>query len=74
MNRNGDDGRLMSASELSEYMGITRNAAYTLLHRKDFPAIQIGSLLYAVRDQVDVWIARQARDGGYDYDEKTSSR
>lgn len=66
--------KLMSASTLATYLGITQSAAYTLLHRSDFPSIRIGSLLYAVREEVDVWVARQATEGGYTYEQKTSER
>ena len=57
--------KLMAADELSQYMGITRNAAYTLLHRDDFPSIRIGNLVFAVRDEVDIWITRELVNGGY---------
>lgn len=63
-------GKFMSADELAEYLGITRNAAYTLLHRSDFASVRIGNLLYAIRDQVDIWIERQVREGGYSYEQK----
>ena len=64
MDKNSE-GRLMTAIDLAAYLGISRNAAYTLLHKEDFPSIRIGTLLYAVRDQVDCWIEQQVRDGGY---------
>ena len=73
MNKGGY-GRLMTADELATYLGITRNAAYTLLHKKDFPSVQIGNLLFAVRDEVDQWIKRQTMSGGYQYDEEARGR
>ena len=69
-----NDGRLMGADELSRYLGITRNAAYTLLHREDFPSLKIGNLIYAVRDQVDIWIEIQAKNGGYEYGKEEGTR
>lgn len=62
------DSVLMTAAELADYLGCTRNFAYNLMHRADFPSIQVGSSLYAVRDQVDVWVRRQAEEGGYTYE------
>ena len=62
------DGRLMNADELAQYLGITRNAAYTLLHNRNFPSVQIGNLLFAVREEVDIWIRKQAQEGGYKYE------
>ena len=57
----------MDAKELEVYLGVTKNAAYCLLHSDGFPTIQVGGRLYAVRSEVDVWVARQAEKGGYSY-------
>ena len=62
------DPKLMSAAELADYLGVTRNAAYTLLHTQSFPSIQIGTLRFAIREEVDTWIMRQAQEGGYRYE------
>ena len=62
------DGRLMNADELAQYLGVTRNAAYTLLHSNNFPTVRVGSLLFAVREEVDIWIRKQAQKGGYKYE------
>jgi len=67
-------GKLMSADELANHLGITRNAAYKLLHTKGFPSVQIGALLFAVRDEVDIWIEAQARERGYRYGSKERFR
>ena len=67
MYKSKENGKFMTASELADYLDVTRNMAYTLLHREDFPSIQIGSSLFAVRDEVDEWVRRQAVKGGYDY-------
>lgn len=68
------ESKLMSAGDLADYMGISRNAAYTLLHRDDFPSIRIGSLLYAITDQVDTWLKQQAEKGGYHFGKETRER
>lgn len=62
-----EDTKLMSAIELAEYLGISRNTAYTLLHRSDFPSVKIGSLLFAVREEVDIWLKLKTEEGGYTY-------
>lgn len=69
-----DHSVLMNAYELAAYLGISQNAAYVVLHKTDFPTVQIGSLLYAVREEVDVWIARQAEKGGYEYEPEKRPR
>ena len=68
------DGILMCAEELEAYLGITRNATYTLLHSKSFPTVKIGTRLYAVRTEVDHWIQQQTEEGGYTYDKKEGER
>lgn len=65
--------KLMAAQDLADYLGITRNAAYTLLHNETFPTVRIGERYFALREEVDVWIMRQAKEGGYAYGE-TSTR
>ena len=61
-------GKLMDAEELRSYLGISRNATYVLLNSKSFPTIRIGGRLYALRDEVDVWMKTQAKLGGYSYE------
>ena len=67
MERKITTGRLMTAIQLEQYLGITRNMAYALLHRDDFPSIQIGGSWFALGDQVDIWLQRQAEEGGYKF-------
>ena len=71
---NTSNGKLMDATEVSEYLDVTRNMAYTLLHRRDFPTVQIGGRLYAIRGEVDRWIEQQAQKGGYIYEQEESTR
>ena len=63
-------GQLMSARELEETLGLTRNGAYTLLHTTGFPTVKIGSRLYAVRSEVDRWLKQESEKGGYRYGQK----
>lgn len=63
-------GQLMSARELEETLGLTRNGAYTLLHTNGFPVVKVGSRLYAVRSEVDRWLKQEAEKGGYRYGQK----
>lgn len=65
---------LMDAKELEKHLGITRNSAYSLLHNETFPTVKVGGRLYAVRDEVDVWIIQQAIKGGYTYGKKAWER
>lgn len=62
------EGKLMTADELREYLGVSKCTAYALLHREDFPSISIAGRLYAIRDQVDIWTRSQVKQGGYSYE------
>ena len=62
-----DQGQLVSADELAEMLGLPRSTAYTLMHCKSFPTVTIGKRLYALRDQIPVWLQQQAMMGGYNY-------
>ena len=63
-----NQGQLVNAEELAQMLGITRSAAYTLLNCKSFPTIKIGKRIYAIRDQIQIWIEHEAKEGGYDYE------
>lgn len=71
---NTPDPKLMTAAELAERLGVRLNTAYALLHRADFPTVKIGSLLFAVREEVDVWLKWRAKEGGYECGKKESER
>ena len=49
-----------SATEIAEILGVSKSAAYDLLHRKDFPTLHIGRRLLVVASQFDEWLAVQS--------------
>ena len=58
---------MLTAAELAGALGISRAGAYALIHRKDFPTLQIGKRLMVPKDKLMAWIDRQTAgtgDGG----------
>ena len=49
---------MLTAAELAGALGISRAGAYTLIHRKDFPTLQIGKRLMVPKDKLIAWINR----------------
>ena len=51
---------MLTAAELAgALLGISRAGAYALIHRKDFPTLQIGKRLMVPKDKLMAWIDRQ---------------
>lgn len=53
---------VLNANQLAEALGISRAGAYQLLHRRDFPTLQIGKRLLVPRDKLIAWIDRNTGD------------
>jgi len=54
---------VLNATQLSEILGISRAGAYNLMHREDFPTLQIGKRMLVPRDKLMVWIERNTGGG-----------
>ena len=58
---------MLTAAEIAGAHGIYSPGAYPLIHRKDFPTLQIGKRLMVPKDKLMAWIDRQTAgtgDGG----------
>ena len=49
----------LSAEQVAQVLGISRAGAYTLLHSKDFPTIQIGKRMVVPKDKLLAWMEKQ---------------
>ncbi len=52
---------LIGIKELQEYFGCGKDAAYQLLHRRDFPSFKMGKKYYVIKDKLADWVDRQAK-------------
>ena len=46
----------LSANQLAQALGISRANAYTLMHSKGFPTIQIGKRMVVPKDKLIAWM------------------
>ena len=53
---------VLNADELAAALGICRPAAYDLMHRRDFPSIQVTPRRFVVpRAALEEWLLQQAQ-------------
>jgi excisionase family DNA binding protein len=45
-----------SASDISEYLGLSLVGAYNLMHAKDFPSFRIGRRVLVTKQAFDKWL------------------
>ncbi len=55
------DERLLTVSEVSERLQVSRNAVYELARNPDFPAVRIGRSIRFSWPQVETWLADNGR-------------
>ena len=49
----------LSANQVAQVLGISRANAYTLMHSKGFPTIQIGKRMVVPKTKLIEWMERQ---------------
>ena len=49
----------LSANQVAQVLGLSRANAYTLMHSKGFPTIQIGKRMVVPKNKLIEWIERQ---------------
>ncbi len=49
---------MLSVPQLASALGISRAGAYTLVKRKDFPSLTIGSRIVIPKDKLMAWIEK----------------
>ena len=50
--------RLLTIKEASEYLGITENALYCMVYRRQIPFVKIGKRLRFDKIDLDKWIEK----------------
>ncbi len=64
------DDRWLSVTEISKYLGITKDSVYKWVKEKGMPAHRLGKLWKFKTDEIDVWM-RQGGAVGENSDHKT---
>ena len=52
----------VSVEEAGELLGVSRQIAYQLSHRPDFPTLRIGRRVLVPRKELEAWINRQVEE------------
>jgi excisionase family DNA binding protein len=55
---NGARLELMTATELAEYLRISKASVYRLVRQKQIPVSKVGRQLRFRKDTVDVWLSK----------------
>jgi len=50
---------MLSADHISAILGVSRANAYNIIHRPDFPSVQVGKRLIVPRDKFFEWVDTQ---------------
>ena len=50
----------LCAEDVAQVLGISRAGAYTLMHSKGFPTIQIGKRMVVPKDKLLAWMEEQS--------------
>ena len=50
---------LLSSTEVSELLGMSRPSTYGLAHRADFPVVQLGGRMLVPLEQLKQWLEDQ---------------
>ena len=54
---------VLKVHHIQETMGISRDDAYKLTHRADFPTVRIGRAIRIPRSAFFAWLGKQAEEG-----------
>ena len=56
----------LSVEEAGKLLGVSRQVAYQLIHREDFPTLHIGRRILVPRKQLEAWMERMTKGGEAD--------
>ncbi len=56
----------LSVEEAGKLLGVSRQVAYQLIHRTDFPTLHIGRRILAPKKQLEAWMDRNVSGAGTD--------
>ena len=49
----------LSVEEAGKLLGVSRQVAYQMIHRADFPTLHIGRRILVPKKQLEIWMDRQ---------------
>ncbi len=58
-NKSSENKKTYSASDLSEYLGISLAASYNLMNSQEFPSFRIGKRVLVTHEAFEEWLKDQ---------------
>ena len=59
----------LSVEEAGKLLGVSRQVAYQLIHRADFPTLHIGRRILVPRTQLEEWMDRNVTGTEVNFDQ-----
>ncbi len=59
----------LSVEEAGKLLGVSRQVAYQLIHRTDFPTLHIGRRILVPKKQLEAWMDRNVTGAEVDLDQ-----
>lgn len=59
----------LSVEEAGKLLGVSRQVAYQLIHRADFPTLHIGRRILVPRKQLEEWMDRNVTGAEVNFDQ-----
>ena len=59
----------LNVEEMGELLGVSRQTAYNLIHRADFPVLRIGKRILIPKKQLEAWMDRQLGGDSDEFDQ-----
>ena len=59
----------LSVEEAGKLLGVSRQVAYQLIHRSDFPTLHIGRRILVPKKQLEIWMDRNVTGTEADFDQ-----
>ena len=59
----------LSVEEAGKLLGVSRQVAYQLIHRADFPTLHIGRRILVPRKQLEEWMDRNVTGAKVNFDQ-----
>jgi len=55
---------VLTVKQLGQYLNVSTNVAYQLIHSDGFPTLQLGKRMLVPIEQLNIWIDKHTSQGG----------
>lgn len=54
---------IMTVAQMAEFLHVSSDTAYELVHSRGFPAFRVGRKILVTREKLMEWIAKREKEG-----------